>query len=121
METGELGINNVSAFVFSATVCSLFSTIIMENIKQIADTPVISRFELGNSEKFDNVDDRIISGMYDKASKIRQAIEGAQNINQQQKDVLSIIFQNRSFKTLSEYEISNRYGEIVFDFFWKTR
>ena len=57
--------------------------------------------------------------MYDKGSKIRQAIEGAENINQQQKDVLSIIFQNRSFKTLSEYEISNRYGEIVFDFFGK--
>ena len=32
---------------------------------------------------------------------------------------MSIIFQNRSFKTLSEYEISNRYGEIVFDFFGK--
>ena len=91
----------------------------MENIKQIADTPVISRFELGNSGKFDNMDDHIVSGMYDKGSKIRQAIEGAENINQQQKDVLSIIFQNRSFKTLSEYEISNRYGEIVFDFFGK--
>ena len=57
--------------------------------------------------------------MYDKGSKIRQAIEGAENINQRQKDVLSMIFQNRLFKTLSEYEISNRYGEIVFDFFGK--
>ena len=78
LETGELGINNVSAFVLSASVCCLFSTIIMENIKQIADTPIISRFELGNSGKFDNMDDHIVSGIYDKGSKIRQAIEGAE-------------------------------------------
>ena len=86
----------------------LFSTIIRVNFKQIADTPVISRFELGNSGKFDNMDDRIVSGMYDKGSKIRQAIEGAETTNHQQRDVLNIIFQNISLKTLSEYEISNR-------------
>ena len=56
LEIGKLGINNISAFMLSASVCCLFSIIIMENIKQITDTPVINRFELGNSRKFDNMD-----------------------------------------------------------------
>lgn len=119
LETHQLGIDNVSTFVLASSMCHLFSAIIMANVKKIADNPVISNFEYTESKQFRGYDDAVITGMYEKGSKIRDAVENGGNINKYQADILKLIFQQRSFKTLAEYEVSNRYGEIVFNFFGK--
>jgi len=118
-ETFELGINNISAFILSSAVCTMFCTMMMENIKKIADVPVISRFEVTEEGDVKGLDDAVMSGMYEKGSKIRDAIENAQGLNRVQKDILRIIFKKRSFATLKDLRIANRYGDIVFNFFGK--
>ena len=118
LDTHELGINNVESFILSSSMCCLFATIIMSNIKKIANSPAITGFESGiESSDFSGLEDNIFSGVYGKGSQIRDAIDNSSDLNDQQKSVLKIIFMNRSFKTMSEYEISNRYGQIIYSYY----
>jgi predicted transcriptional regulator with HTH domain len=119
LDTHEIGINNIEAFVLSSAMSSMFATLITQNIKKIGDNPIINKFEVGqNKQDFKDLDDSIIAGMFSKGSQIRNAIEtGGSELNQYQRTVLDAIFQQKSFKSMAEYEISNRYGEIVINFF----
>ena len=118
-DTHALGINNVSAFVLGSSVCSLFSTMMLQNIKLISDNPVISRFEVTEEGSVKGLDDAVVSGMYEKGSKIRDHIENGGQLKQAQINILKIISKNWSFKTLTDFRTSNRYAEIIINIFGK--
>ena len=121
LDIGELGNNNTSAFILSASSSCMFSIMIMENIKKIADTVAISQFDSAiNSGDFKKLDDIVFSGMYPKGSIIRNSIETNAKIDKFSKNILTAIFSERNYKTLKDVEINNRYSYLITNFFGKT-
>ena len=66
---------------------------------------------------YTGLDDAVFSGMYPKGSQIRKAVENSSELNEQQKKLLKAVFEQHTFKRLSEYELNNRYGEIISKFY----
>ena len=117
VETHALGIENVNTFVLASSLCSLFSNLIMENAKHIGKNKVVQDIESGFSKgDYTGLQDNIYTGIYKEGSSIKNAITDS-NLSDAQKNVLNVIFSERSFKSIADYEINNRYGEIVLKFF----
>jgi len=117
IETHALGIEDVNAFVLVASLCSLFSNLIMENAKHIGKNKVVQDIESGFTKgDYSKLQDSIYTGIYKEGSQIKNSIQNS-NLSDAQKNVLNAIFEKRSFKSMADYEINNRYGEIVLQFF----
>ena len=117
IETHALGIEDVNAFVLVASLCSLFSNLIMENAKHIGKNKVVQDIESGFTKgDYSKLQDSIYTGIYKEGSQIKNSIQNS-NLSDAQKNVLNAIFEKRSFKSMADYEINNRYGEIVLKFF----
>ena len=118
LETHALGIQDVNAFILSSSLCSLFSNIIMENAKHIGKNTIIQNIESNISQgEYEGLKDNVYTGIYKDGSQIEKAINQSTSLTEPQKNILNAIFNKQSFKSIADYQINNRYGEIVFKFF----
>ena len=117
IETHALGIEDVNAFILVASLCSLFCNLIMENAKHIGKNSIVQNIESNiNKGDFEGLKDNVYTGLYQNGSQLQKSIDSAE-LTEAQKTVLKAIFNERSFKSIADYEVNNRYGEIVLKFY----
>ena len=108
----NMGINNVGSFLLCSAVVSFFYTIILKNIKTISDTPIIKNYESSdNTEK-----DLLASGLYSRGSRLEELLKSGE-LGENQRKVIEESIKGKSYKNLSQFRISNRYGAIISAFF----
>ena len=120
LDTENLGIENPATYILSASTCSMFSIMIMENIKRLADVSIITQFEKDiNSGNFKKLDDLVFSGMYPEGSAIRGMIENDEKIDDNIKNILRAIFTQRTYSSLSQFRTANRFSQQILAWFGK--
>jgi hypothetical protein len=115
-EVENMGISNIGSFLMSSAISCFFSTIILRSIKQISNTPVIQQYESASNGSAD----LLASGLYSNTNKLNELLKENPSLNkfsEAQRKMINLNMQSKSYKNLSQYRISNRYGQIINSFF----